>query len=333
MPAACAFGAAALEERELVDRRRIGGIQRERPAVLGEIRALQLPVEPAAAVVGVLRAVVGDAPVDRRRMRSDFAPVDCTAGRRARRHRSRRAHSRAVTAAANFFKIVPFVLWPGYLVRDRQQSGRSTAGPTGPSFGRLSDLPLPSSSSSRGPQRRTRTGAGRDEPRFMPSFPSVDRRLPAVDRAGASAAFQPVNAPRIFPAPKRTGSSAGNPVSLSTAAIAARAPSSPRSLVLSAIAATRAGLAGSARRSCSSTSSLSGGIGCGPPPAPSISVCPGGGRGGADAARCRERGRGHAGVDGMDDRALALDPQQATVPPVCQALGPLDRRAVPPRRR
>ena len=83
MPAACAVRSRALEERELVDRRRIGGIERERPAVLGEIRALQLAVEPAAAVVGVLGAVVGDAPVDRRRI-GQFRAGRLTAGRRAR---------------------------------------------------------------------------------------------------------------------------------------------------------------------------------------------------------------------------------------------------------
>ncbi len=72
-----------LEERELADRGRIGRIPRERPAVLGEVRARQLLIEPCAAVVGELRRVVGDPPGDRRRVhRRRGASV--TAARRRR---------------------------------------------------------------------------------------------------------------------------------------------------------------------------------------------------------------------------------------------------------
>ena len=94
--------------------------------------------------------------------------------------------------------------------------------------------------------------------------------------------------------------------------------------MLSATATTRAGRAGSAIRSCSSTSSLSGGIGCGPPPAPSISVRP-------DFVAEDEQVRRaavveaerDAGVDRMDERALALHPEQ-----LAAALAALDDEAL-----
>src|SRR5205814_12984 len=48
----------ALHEGKVVDRGRVARVPRQRPAVLGEVRAGELLVEPGAAVVGVLREVV-----------------------------------------------------------------------------------------------------------------------------------------------------------------------------------------------------------------------------------------------------------------------------------
>src|SRR5262249_60255189 len=62
-------------------------------------------------------------------------------------------------------------------------------------------------------------------------------------------------------APKRTGSSAVRPVSSSAAATASRASSADRSRVFRAMHATFAGRPGSEARSCSSTSSVNGGMG------------------------------------------------------------------------
>ena len=95
--------------------------------------------------------------------------------------------------------------------------------------------------------------------------------------------------PRRAAGPKRTGSSAGEPRLSSAAAIAPRASPSPRVRVFSAIAATRAGRAGSDMRSWSSTSSRSGGIGC--PGSSSMSVAPAWWQRTRGAERSRGRGR------------------------------------------
>ena len=120
-------------------------------------------------------------------------------------------------------------------------------------------------------------------------------------------------------APKRTGSSAGRPVSASAAAIAARASSSASARVLSATATTRAGRAGSASRSCSSTSSAAAESGAGRRRRPRSPSAPPRGRGRAGAERAVVEPERHAGVDRMDERALALDPEE-----LAAALGPLD---------
>ena len=60
----------ALEERQLLDRGGVARIECDRPAVLGQARALELVVEPCPAVVGELRRVVGSAPRDVRRARA-----------------------------------------------------------------------------------------------------------------------------------------------------------------------------------------------------------------------------------------------------------------------
>jgi hypothetical protein len=96
-------------------------------------------------------------------------------------------------------------------------------------------------------------------------LPSARRRVAPLIRARTAS--------RSPPLPKRTGSSAGSPVSSATAAIAARASSSLAiSAVLTAMHTTFAGRRGKEIRSWSSTSSASGGIGC--PGQPSISVAP-----------------------------------------------------------
>ena len=86
--------------------------------------------------------------------------------------------------------------------------------------------------------------------RLAERVPTPDRiqRVPAAGEGSSSASAS-------LAAPKRTGSSAGSPVSSSAAAIAERAPASSRSRVLRAIACTFAGRRGRAIRSCSSTSS------------------------------------------------------------------------------
>jgi hypothetical protein len=56
---------SAFEERKLPDRRRVASVEADRPAVLGEVGALELTVEPRAAVARELRAVVRRAPCDR----------------------------------------------------------------------------------------------------------------------------------------------------------------------------------------------------------------------------------------------------------------------------
>ena len=76
----------AFEEGELVDRLGIARVPGEGPAVLRETRALQLVVEPGAAVVGVFRRVVGDTPGDRGHCLSRPAGI----GPRARRCGERR---------------------------------------------------------------------------------------------------------------------------------------------------------------------------------------------------------------------------------------------------
>ena len=120
---------------------------------------------------------------------------------------------------------------------------------------------------------------------------------------------QSSSASASFPAPKRTGSSAGSPVSASAAAIATPAAPSSRCRVFSAIAATFAGRAGSAIRSWSSTSSAER-------PQRVAGVALDLGRPGemAEHERVRRRAVDQAerdtGVRGVQERTLPLDPQQ-----------------------
>src|SRR5207245_3814168 len=57
-----------LQEGELRDFGRTARIPGDRPALLGEVRALEHAVEPGTAVVGELAGVVGDAVGDARRV-------------------------------------------------------------------------------------------------------------------------------------------------------------------------------------------------------------------------------------------------------------------------
>ena len=123
-----------------------------------------------------------------------------------------------------------------------------------------------------------------------------------------------------FAAPKRTGSSAGRPVSSSAASIAARASSSPSARVLSATAATRAGrdrqreplvqldeLAQRRNRVRAAAGALD--------LRPAALV--------AEDEQVRDasvvEAERDAGVDRVQERALALDPEQ-----LAAALSPLD---------
>ena len=110
-------------------------------------------------------------------------------------------------------------------------------------------------------------------------------------------------------APKRTTSSAGRPVALSASATAARAASSSSVLVLSATAATRAGRTGACDR-------LVGGHELGERLERQVRVVAQGRGAGLVDQHQHVRGRPveqperHAGVGGVEERALALDEEQ-----------------------
>ena len=126
----------------------------------------------------------------------------------------------------------------------------------------------------RDPPQSRRTGRCRPPASSSAEAPPLDQRFEGREPA----------------APNRTGSSAGSPVSASASSIARRAASSSSSRVFSATASTGAGRGSRLIRSCSATSSESGGIGIALVAVDDRLARPCG-RGRRRAARCRGSGR------------------------------------------